>query len=173
MSFGIKKPYSFTRVGYITDSYKGLCQGCDKIATDTQSVAPANFPDKESSLYNVKVQLLCSTCYNIQNRLNYPTVEDFRNRSGGASCESPGRISKIFKSATGLTAESVILSKLSELVKLNKLILKRLNRMSESNILIESECDVLDDIEFGMTEAQKLSMDEAVKQSAARMADVL
>ena len=193
MPFGIRKPSEYTRPGRNViqpESYHS-CSICDRPLNLTEEgltpVAPCLFPPLDLDGFELTLILGCSSCYQIQKRLGFNTVEELIAHRSRKSDKIPnavkikrplGRPPKAKASHLELGSDNddfivslynlckdALLSKgydLSTMTKSQPESDGSLARSASSSGLPD------DDIEFGMTDEQRARMDKAVHDASER-----
>ena len=199
MPFGIRKPFEYARSGRTLiqpDNYNH-CPVCSKfLVTDSRGyvpVAPCLIPLNDNVEYDLIVVLACASCYRVQNKLAFVTIEELRNYRAtkkGRGVSNP--TTKLVKAPKAQKTSDVVHCSTDHgdfLVSLylqirHELVLKgyNLDDLSKPKETVGSICTdegelsrhvksqglPPDDIEFGMTDEQRQRMDKAVHDAAER-----
>lgn len=195
MPFGIRKPFEYSKSGRTLiqpDNYD-RCPVCSKfLTTDSRGyvpVAPCLIPLNDNIEHDLIVVLACASCYRVQNKLAFVTIEelrDYRATKKGRGVSNPTtklvkapRVPKAQKTSDvvhrSLTSDEMVL--LSQAYDLIGRILSAKPKETVGSICtdegelsrhVKSQGLPPDDIEFGMTDEQKARMDKAVHDAAER-----
>lgn len=202
MPFGIRKPFKYVKSGrtLIQPENYDRCPVCSKfLTTDSRGyvpVAPCLIPLNDNIEHDLIVVLACASCYRVQNKLAFVTIEelrDYRATKKGRGVSNPTtKLVKAPKTPKAQKTSDVVHRSTDHddfLVSLylqvrNELVLKGYNIDSLSRPLeVIGRCDSEEsdlsrrnnsqglpdyDIEFGMTEEQRQRMDKAVHDAAER-----
>lgn len=191
MPFGIRRPFEYTRPNRTVihpESYDScpICQKPINVADDGRvQVAPCLFPPLELSDRELTVVLGCQSCYQLQKRLGFNTVDELLSHKTSKHLKldpepkAKKPVGRPPKESSGLVRRSLSESDIGLLTEAYNLIGLILNQSSE----VKVQTDVVavnmarstsnqglpdDDIEFGMTPEQKARMDKAVHDASER-----